>query len=346
MAGVSIDTLLAQVEHEATYVLAFCDGGYTTNLPLADVTGGQAWLAFGYDGSRWQPEHGGPARLLVPHLYFWKSAKWVRGLELLITTSPGSGRPTATTCTGIHGGNSGTRATDLAGCHSRHDQSGNGVDRHVTLDLPGWAGHLAGQHLDVRLTAEDGYVAERSYSIASAPGEQVAITVEDCQTARYRRTWSRRPGRVTSRVARADRRLLRLGRRCQALAAGGRRVGGRAAAVDPAAPGPDRRRTPARLLYSARSLDDVVYRAELDSYGGGAEVIYTLTRRQPPGWTGHSGRVDDAMLAQVSWPAGQHPEAYVCGPTNFVESVASGLVRLGYPAQTGPDRAVRRDGGA
>jgi len=87
--AVSLDTLLAQVEREAQYVLAFCDGGYTTNLPLADVTGGRAWLAYGYDGGPLQPEHGGPARLLVPHLYFWKSAKWVRGLELLVHDEPG-----------------------------------------------------------------------------------------------------------------------------------------------------------------------------------------------------------------------------------------------------------------
>jgi len=87
--AVSLDTLLAQVEREARYVLAFCDGGYTTNLPLADVTGGRAWLAYGYDGAPLQPEHGGPARLLVPHLYFWKSAKWVRGLELLVHDEPG-----------------------------------------------------------------------------------------------------------------------------------------------------------------------------------------------------------------------------------------------------------------
>jgi DMSO/TMAO reductase YedYZ molybdopterin-dependent catalytic subunit len=87
--AVSLDTLLAQVEREARYVLAFCDGGYTTNLPVADVTGGRAWLAYGYDGAPLQPEHGGPARLLVPHLYFWKSAKWVRGLELLVHDEPG-----------------------------------------------------------------------------------------------------------------------------------------------------------------------------------------------------------------------------------------------------------------
>jgi DMSO/TMAO reductase YedYZ molybdopterin-dependent catalytic subunit len=87
--AVSMDTLLAQVEHQARYVLAFSDGGYTTNLPLADITGGQAWLAYGYEGSPLQPEHGGPARLLVPHLYFWKSAKWVRGLDLLDADEPG-----------------------------------------------------------------------------------------------------------------------------------------------------------------------------------------------------------------------------------------------------------------
>jgi DMSO/TMAO reductase YedYZ molybdopterin-dependent catalytic subunit len=87
--AVSLDTLLEQVEHDAEYVLAFSDGGYTTNLPLADITGGQAWVAFGYDGGPLPPEHGGPARLLVPHLYFWKSAKWVRGLELRDEDEPG-----------------------------------------------------------------------------------------------------------------------------------------------------------------------------------------------------------------------------------------------------------------
>ena len=87
--GVSVDTLLAEVEHDAPYVLAFCDGGYTTNLPLEDVTGGKAWVAYDYDGEPLEPEHGGPARLLVPHLYFWKSAKWVRGLELREDDEPG-----------------------------------------------------------------------------------------------------------------------------------------------------------------------------------------------------------------------------------------------------------------
>jgi DMSO/TMAO reductase YedYZ molybdopterin-dependent catalytic subunit len=87
--GVSVDTLLGQVEHDARYVLAFCDGGYTTNLPIEDLMGGQAWVAVDYGGSPLESEHGGPARLLVPHLYFWKSAKWVRGLELRDHDKPG-----------------------------------------------------------------------------------------------------------------------------------------------------------------------------------------------------------------------------------------------------------------
>ena len=91
--GVSVDTLLAEAAargvKSAPYVLAVSDGGYSTNLPLADVTGGKAWVAFTYDGAPLAPEHGGPARLLVPHLYFWKSAKWVRGLALTPQDEPG-----------------------------------------------------------------------------------------------------------------------------------------------------------------------------------------------------------------------------------------------------------------
>ena len=87
--GVPVDGLLEEIEHDAVYALAFCDGGYTTNLPLEDLTRGRAWVAFAYDGEPLEPEHGGPARLLVPHLYFWKSAKWVRGLRLLDEDEPG-----------------------------------------------------------------------------------------------------------------------------------------------------------------------------------------------------------------------------------------------------------------
>ncbi len=87
--GVSVDALLERVEHDAAYIVAFSDGGYTTNLPIDDLTGGKAWVAFRFDGEPLEPEHGGPARLLVPHLYFWKSAKWVRGLRLQDEDEPG-----------------------------------------------------------------------------------------------------------------------------------------------------------------------------------------------------------------------------------------------------------------
>jgi DMSO/TMAO reductase YedYZ molybdopterin-dependent catalytic subunit len=87
--GVSVDTLLDLAGHDGPFALAHCDGGYTTNLPVEDLTGGKAWVAYAYDGRPLEPEHGGPARLLVPHLYFWKSAKWVRSLELRDTNDPG-----------------------------------------------------------------------------------------------------------------------------------------------------------------------------------------------------------------------------------------------------------------
>jgi DMSO/TMAO reductase YedYZ molybdopterin-dependent catalytic subunit len=87
--GVSLDVLLEGIGTAADYVTAWCDGGYTTNLPLEDLTGGRAWVAYQYDGEPLEPEHGGPARLLVPHLYFWKSAKWVRGLTLTELDEPG-----------------------------------------------------------------------------------------------------------------------------------------------------------------------------------------------------------------------------------------------------------------
>jgi DMSO/TMAO reductase YedYZ molybdopterin-dependent catalytic subunit len=87
--GVSIDTLLAGVDSTASYAMAHSYGGYTTNVPLAEMRGGRAWVAFEFDGAPLDPEHGGPARLLVPHLYFWKSAKWVHGLTLMEQDAPG-----------------------------------------------------------------------------------------------------------------------------------------------------------------------------------------------------------------------------------------------------------------
>ena len=90
---------------------------------------------------------------------------------------------------------------------------------------------------------------------------------------------------------------------------------------------------PARLLYSSRSWEDVIYRGELEAASDGVAVTYTLTRKQPPGWTGYARRPDEQMLAEVAWPAAEMPLAYVCGPTPFVETVAAGLVGLGYPPE-------------
>jgi len=100
-----------------------------------------------------------------------------------------------------------------------------------------------------------------------------------------------------------------------------------------------------RLLYSSRTLDDVIYRAELDRPAAGVEVIHTLTRHQPPVWGGYARRVDMALLGEVAWPAAEMPLAYACGPTSFVEAVSQALVQSGYPPERGEDRAVRRDRG-
>jgi ferredoxin-NADP reductase len=207
--------------------------------------------------------------------------------------------------------------------------------RTISLDVPQWAGHRAGQHLDVRLTADDGYRAERSYSIAAAPGEPVAITVErlpDGEVSPYL-TEELRPGddlELRGPIGGwfvwepADGGPLLL------LAGGSGIVPLRAILRY-------RERTgstiPVRLLYSSRSWPDVIYRDELEQPAAGVEVIHTLTRRQPPGWTGYARRVDAPMLAEVAWPADQAPLAYVCGPTSFVEAVATGLVGLGYPTR-------------
>jgi ferredoxin-NADP reductase len=199
--------------------------------------------------------------------------------------------------------------------------------------VPEWLEHRAGQHLDIRLTAEDGYRAEREYSIASAPGEQVAITVErleDGEVSPY----------LTEELRQGDAVELRGplggyfvwdpqdGGPLLLVAGGSGIVPLRAIIRHRDRSGSD---VPVRLLYSSRSLEDVIYRDELDHNPDGVEVVHTLTRSQPAGWTGHLRRVDRDLLAEIAWPAEENPLAYVCGPTSFVETVASGLVELGYP---------------
>jgi ferredoxin-NADP reductase len=213
----------------------------------------------------------------------------------------------------------------------------------LAFDVPGWLGHRPGQHVDIRLTAEDGYQAQRSYSIASAPeGTRVELTVErleDGEVSPYL-TDELRPGdRIELRgpvggyfvwEPKQGGPLL--------LVAGGSGVAPLMAMIrarDAAASDAD-----TRLLFSSRGWDDVIYRDELERRGGGGlSVFHTLTRSQPPGWTGYARRVDAEMLAEVGPSAAEQPRVYVCGPTLFVETVADGLVQLGHePAMVKTER--------
>jgi ferredoxin-NADP reductase len=206
--------------------------------------------------------------------------------------------------------------------------------RTIMLDVPDWPGHRAGQHVDVRLTADDGYQAERAYSIASAPGEPLAITVErldDGEVSPYL-TEELQPGDLLEVRGAIGGYFVwepAFGGPLLLLAGGSGIVPLRAMLRCRRSAGSS---VPVRLLYSSRSWDDVIYRAELQAAPDGVEVIHALTRSQPPGWAGYARRVDGQMLAEVAWPVAQGPLAYVCGPTSFVETVASGLVGLGYPA--------------
>jgi ferredoxin-NADP reductase len=212
--------------------------------------------------------------------------------------------------------------------------------RTIVLDVPGWPGHRTGQHVDVRLTAEDGYQAQRSYSIASGPEDaRVAITVElltDGEVSSYLVgelrlgdqlelrgpiggyfVWEARMGGPLLLVAGGSG-IVPLMSILRHREASGASVG-------------------ARLVYSSRSWEDVIYRDELQRLSAGAnslKVFHTLTRSQPPGWNEYTRRVDGAMLSETAWPASSAPTAFVCGPTPFVESVASALVLLGYPASS------------
>jgi ferredoxin-NADP reductase len=211
----------------------------------------------------------------------------------------------------------------------------------LVLDVPGWEGHRGGQHVDVRLTAEDGYQAQRSYSIASSTNAaRVELTVEaidDGEVSPY----------LTSVAAPGDQFEIRgpvggyfvwdpePGGQVLLVGGGSGVVPLMAMARQRAADGDD---IATRLLYSARAWDDVIYRDELERLtGDGFDVVYTLTREQPPGWTGYARRVDADMLAEVA-PA-DLALAFVCGPTPFVESVAETLVQLGHdPAKVKTER--------
>jgi ferredoxin-NADP reductase len=215
----------------------------------------------------------------------------------------------------------------------------------LLLDVPGWPGHRPGQHLDVRLTAEDGYQAQRSYSIASAPqDERVELTVEridDGEVSPY----------LVDELRGGDLLELRgpvggyfvwepgLGGPLLLVAGGSGVVPLMAMLRHRAAVGSA---VPARLLCSSRTEADVLYRDELERLAAAdpaLRVTHTLTRARPPGWQGYARRIDAAMLGELAWPPAERPLAYVCGPTRLVEAVATTLVELGHdPARVRTER--------
>ena len=210
----------------------------------------------------------------------------------------------------------------------------------LILDLPDWTTHLAGQHVDVRLTAEDGYQAQRSYSIASPPeDEYLMLTVEkieDGEVSPYLTdvlqvgyqvelrgpiggyfVWNASDARVDGSP------LL--------LVAGGSGIAPLMAMIRHRAN--SNKKVPTKLLYSSRSYEEIIYREELERLAGNdasLRVIHTLTRRPPQNWTGYERRIDRTMLAETVWRPAEKPLAYTCGPTALVESVANHLLELGY----------------
>src|SRR5262245_30294142 len=267
-------------------------------------------------------------------------------------TSLGSGSSSATTTEGIRGASSGTSVISDTPIAARprlewrvatvlevRDETPR--TRKLILDVPQWPGHRAGQHVDVRLVAEDGYQAQRSYSIASAPEDStLALTVErldDGEVSPYLCSvlvpgdgvevrgpiggyfvWDVAEGGPLLLVAGGSGvvPLMSMLRHHQKTNTAGRT------------------NVPAKLVYSVRALEDVIYRDELARIAERPQVdiVLTLTRVAPNDWTGYRRRIDRAMLEEVGWPASAQPHVYVCGPTSFVESVATLLVDLGHDA--------------
>ena len=207
--------------------------------------------------------------------------------------------------------------------------------RSIALSLTGWSGHRAGQHVDVRLTAEDGYQAQRSYSIASAPEDAgLVLTVErldDGEVSPYL-VDELRPGdelELRGPIGGYFVWEARLGGPLLLVAGGSGVAPFRAILRHHRA---IRNTTPIRLLYSARTLADVIFREELMMMrtDGVNDIRFTLTRERPEGWGGYTGRINADLLGDVAWSPSERPLVYVCGPTAFVETAASTLVALGH----------------
>ena len=214
--------------------------------------------------------------------------------------------------------------------------------RTLRFDVPGWPGHLAGQHVDVRLTSEDGYQAQRSYSIASAPGEKLlALTVEeleDGEVSAYLCGELREGDAIELRGPIGGYFVWRASDGGPLmLIAGGSGIVPLMAMLRHRAnvlmDRPTRQAAPARLLYSSRSWAEVIYRDELETMAAqddSLRVTHTVTREAPPGWTGLTRRIDRAMLDDITWPPSERPQVFICGPTALVETAASALVESGH----------------
>ncbi|MFI6476727.1 ferredoxin reductase [Nonomuraea sp. NPDC050663] len=201
--------------------------------------------------------------------------------------------------------------------------------RTLVLDVPGWPGHRAGQHVDVRLTAGDGYQAVRSYSLASAPGEEPAVTVArvpDGEVSPYLVDVARPGDQVEIRGPVGGYFVWEPAAPYRSVLL----VGGGSGVVPLRSILRHHRRTadptPMRLVYSVRAPELVIYREELQA----EHLVYTRTT--PPGWPRPAGHLDQALLREVAWPPADSPLAYVCGPTAFVEHLSGALLDLGYRA--------------
>ena len=207
--------------------------------------------------------------------------------------------------------------------------------RSLVFDVPDWPGHRAGQHVDVRLTAEDGYQAQRSYSIASAPGAALMLTVErigEGEVSPYLAGEARAGDKFELRgpiggyfiwTPDLSGPLF--------LVAGGSGIVPLMAMLRQRAAA--KSTLPAALLYSSRGFADLIYRAELERLAGagdGLQVVHTLTRERPAGWSGLTRRIDRAMLEEAGFAPDAHPRIFVCGPTPLVEAAARGLRDIGH----------------
>jgi ferredoxin-NADP reductase len=270
-------------------------------------------------------------------------------------TFPASGNPWVTTTTGTPGASSATGGISGVAVQPRRTlwRLAEVIEvvpetprtKSLLLEVPGWEGHKAGQHVDVRLTAEDGYQAQRSYSIASAPeDERLMLTVDrldDGEVSPY-----------LTEVLMAEDKLefrgpiggyftweVRDGGPLLLVAGGSGVVPLMAMIRHRAAVDSD---VPTRLLYSSRSYEEIIYRRELEELAareGSLEIVHTLTRSRPEGWSGYGRRIDAEMLEEVGWPPDETPLAFVCGPTPLVEAVGTALVELGHdPARVKTER--------